>query len=81
MTDINGEVAEEPGNQFGLRCPECGASDELDIAAKVWIRLCPDGTDVTAAEDGDHEWEDTSPIKCCSCGHDGTVAFFRRRPK
>ena len=73
------EVAEELGNQFGLRCPECGMSDQLDIAASVWVRLCPDGTDVTAAGNGDHEWEDTSPIKCCACGHDGTVAFFQRR--
>jgi hypothetical protein len=72
------EVEEELGNQFGLRCPECGMSDQLDIAATVWVRLCPDGTDVTAAGNGDHEWEDSSPIKCCACGHDGTVATFSK---
>ncbi len=75
------EVAEESGNQFGSRCPKCGKADEIDIAATVWVRLCPDGTDVTQAANGDHEWEDSSPVKCCACGHDGTVASFQRRPK
>lgn len=77
-THYDEEVAEELGNQFGLRCPECGMSDHLDIAATVWVRLCPDGTDVTAAGNGDHEWEDSSAIKCCACGHDGTVATFSK---
>lgn len=75
------EIAEEAGNQFGLRCPACGMSDQIDIAATVWVRLCPDGTEATAAGNGDHEWEDSSPIKCCACGYDDTVAFFQRRPK
>jgi hypothetical protein len=68
--------AEESGNQHRLRCPECGQDDQLDIAATVWVRLCPDGTDVTAAECGDHEWDNTTPIKCCACDHSATVAAF-----
>jgi len=65
-----------PDNDFGMRCPRCGASDRIDIAATVWIRLCPGGTDVTAAENGDHEW-DTGSLACChSCGHSGTVREF-----
>jgi len=74
------EIAEELGNQFGLRCPECRMSDQLDIAATVWVRLCSDGTDITAAENGDHEWENTDPIKCCACGHSATVAEFEVTP-
>ncbi|MFI5109732.1 MAG: hypothetical protein ACHP78_12900 [Terriglobales bacterium] len=59
--DAEHDDPEESGNQHGLRCPECGKSDQLDIAATVWVRLCPDGTDVTAAECGDHEWDNTAP--------------------
>jgi len=78
MTDdiASEDPAEELGNQFGLRCPECGKGDEIDIAATVWVRLCPDGTDIFEAQNGDHEWEDASAAKCCSCGHDGVVSEF-----
>ncbi|MGH9808302.1 MAG: hypothetical protein ACRD9W_13765 [Terriglobia bacterium] len=74
------ESADECGNQFGLRCPHCGRSDEIDIAATVWVRLCPDGTDVTAAANGDHDWEQGSSAKCCACGYHATVAEFRVKP-
>jgi hypothetical protein len=74
------ESADECGNQFGLRCPDCGRSDEIDIAATVWVRLCPGGTDIFAAHNGDHEWEDGHSAKCCACGHDGTVAEFGVKP-
>jgi hypothetical protein len=72
------EVTEQLGNAIGLRCPECGKGDEIDIAATVWVRLCPDGSDVTQAANGDHEWEDTSPVKCCACGYHGTVTTFSK---
>ncbi len=65
-------------NAFGMKCQKCGASDEIDVAAKVWIRLCPDGTDVTAAASGDHEWDDDSNAVCVTCGHHGTVASFSK---
>jgi hypothetical protein len=70
------EAAEEIGNQFGLRCPMCGRGDEIDIAATVWVRLCPDGTDVTAAANGDHEWCNQSSALCAACGHGGSVSDF-----
>jgi len=63
-------------NAFDMRCPKCGTSDEIDIAATVWIRLCPDGTDVTQAAKGDHEWEHGSLAACDSCGHAATVRDF-----
>jgi RecJ-like exonuclease len=62
-------------NDFGLICPQCKTGDQIDIQAAVWVRLCPDGTDVTAAENGDHEWEDDDRALCAACGHEGTVKF------
>ena len=69
-------MTEELDNDFGMKCPKCGASDQLDVAATVWVRLCPDGTDVYAAENGDHEWDNGSAVVCHSCGHSGTVRDF-----
>lgn len=63
-------------NAFGLVCPRCHRSDEIDVAATVWIRLCPDGTDFTAAENGDHEWDDVSLAACHSCGHSAAARDF-----
>ena len=65
-----------PDNPFGMRCPACGKSDRIDIAATVFVRLCRSGTDIFAAANGDHEWTDSSAAHCCSCGHAGTVASF-----
>jgi len=65
-------------NDFGMKCPECGASDEIDVAATVWVRLCHDGTDVTAAANGDHEWDDDNGAACGTCGHLGNVAAFAK---
>jgi hypothetical protein len=65
-------------NDFGMKSPKCGASDEIDIAATVWVRLCHDGTDVTEAANGDHEWGDHSASVCGSCGHHGDAAEFSK---
>jgi len=61
-----------------MQCPKCGASDRLNIAATVWVRLSLDGTDATEAENGDHEWDKNSAIVCRSCGQSGTVASFTK---
>jgi hypothetical protein len=65
-------------NQFGLFCPQCGASDQLDITATVKVRLTADGTDEDQAHNGGtgHEWHDESPCTCLACDYDGTVAEF-----
>ena len=68
MTDLD--------NAFGMKCPACGNSDRIDVAATVFVRLCRDGTDIFAAANGDHEWTDTSAAHCIRCGHAGTVASF-----
>ena len=44
--------------QWGVCCPNCGRDDQLDVAALVFVRLTPDGTDVDDAVDGSHEWDD-----------------------
>jgi hypothetical protein len=58
------------------KIPRCGADDEIDIAATVWVRLCHDGTDIFEAHNGDHTWDDDSDAQCCACGHTGTVREF-----
>jgi len=63
-------------NDFGMICPKCGQSSHIDVAAVVWVRLCPDGTDVYEAANGDHEWSEASAAYCAHCGQHGTVALF-----
>ena len=67
------------GNQWNLCCPECGREDEIDIAAIVWVRLCPDGTDATLAHNGDHEWGDDSAAYCNACDFQGQARHLRER--
>lgn len=69
------------GNQWGLYCPGCGQDGEIDIAATVWVRLCPDGTDVTLARNGDHEWDNDAPAACSACGFHGRVRDLRHHPR
>jgi hypothetical protein len=65
-------------NQFGMFCPECGASDRLDVAATVNVRLTTNGTDTDESADGSHTWGEDSPCTCDQCGHEGIVSHFRR---
>jgi hypothetical protein len=44
----------------------------------VWVRLCCDGTDITAAGNGDTEWTDHSAANCCACGFGDNVSDFRK---
>jgi hypothetical protein len=69
-------MSDELDNDFGMKCPNCGASDQIDVAATVWVRLSPDGTDTTLAANGDHEWDNGSAAVCGACGHSGTVRNF-----
>lgn len=63
-------------NQYGMFCPSCGQSDEIDISATVDVRLTIDGTDADASSDGSHNWDDDTPCSCANCGHSATVADF-----
>jgi hypothetical protein len=62
-------------NIFDMRCPACGGTDQIDILAEVWIRMCEDGTDADASGRGDHHFTPESTA-CCACGHWATVADF-----
>jgi hypothetical protein len=64
--------------EWGFVCPECEESDQLDVAATVWVRLTEDGTDADESEDGSHEWGDDSEVHCAGCGHQGTVKDFEK---
>jgi hypothetical protein len=63
-------------NEWNMDCPACGDDAQIDIGATVYVRLCVDGTDIAAAENGNHEWNDDSTALCCGCGHAGTVRNF-----
>lgn len=60
----------------GMKCPHCGEDDEIDVQAKIWVRLVCDGTDIDESASGDHEWEDDSAVACRGCGHEATVKEF-----
>jgi hypothetical protein len=76
MSNDFSELFPAPAADFDMKCPRCGASDEIDIAATVHVRLCRDGTDIMAASNGDHEWDDDSAAVCCACDYAGKVRDF-----
>jgi hypothetical protein len=63
-------------DNWNMACPKCGFDNEIDIAAQVCVRLCPDGTDIMAAAHRDHLWDGYSTAVCYRCGHIGTVNSF-----
>jgi hypothetical protein len=76
--DIN-EPDEEAQTTCEYRCPACKSSDALEIQYPMWGRLIfdSDGSLYSCdTEEGDHEWEATSPAHCFDCGHFGTVGDF-----
>jgi hypothetical protein len=72
-SDPNAAIA----RYWSVRCPQCSMSDEIDIAATVWVRLCPNGTDPTLAANGDQEWTDDSGACCNACGFHAQVREFQ----
>ena len=58
-------------NFLDFLCPKCGADDQIDIAATVWLRVTKDGTAADELENGNHEFEPTSPATCNACGFTG----------
>jgi hypothetical protein len=63
-------------NFLDIRCPKCRSTDQIDIAATVWLRVMEDGTDADQSENGDHDFEPTSPATCNACGFAGRVQDF-----
>jgi hypothetical protein len=78
-------AAECTDNFMNIRCRECGNADKLDIEIVTWARLTDDGTDIDAAHQHDHEWDDNCLVHCDHCGHFETLGenskpLKRRRP-
>lgn len=59
---------------FGLACPKCDSDEDIVVSVAIWVDVFPDGTLETLSST--HEWQNTSPCKCRSCGHRATVADF-----
>lgn len=57
---------------FSLRCPRCLGDGSIQIVARIWVELYPDGTEPL----GDHEWNSESPARCFKCDFSGTVLDF-----
>lgn len=63
------------------KCPKCGKSRGLDIAATVNVRLFQYrngefSTDADECLDLSHEWDENSPMHCTNCGLTGKVDDF-----
>jgi hypothetical protein len=58
-------------------CPKCG-SRELCVQAIRWVAVFDDGTDDDAPglPDHDTEYDENSPARCRSCGHDDAWGDF-----
>lgn len=57
-----------------LRCPKCGQDDKIYVTATVAILLTPDGS---GADNGDHEWDESSPTLCHHCDTRGQAKDFK----
>ena len=58
---------------LGWKCPECGQTEDFEVAARCWVRLSDDGT-----EDADSfEWSDTDAAICRGCDYTGQVGHFK----
>lgn len=74
---------DDGGSFFGLACPDCGRSDRLDVAAKIFVRIVGDvasadsETDAEQALDTSHDWDNDSGIACRACGFWGLVGDCR----
>lgn len=58
-------------------CPQCRRDDQIDVAAQVWVRLTPDGSDQDEAENADTEFNQQSGAMCAACGFHGNLDDFR----
>jgi hypothetical protein len=59
------------------RCPNCGEAGRLNVSARVWVRLTPDGSNTDEPRDGSHEWDGGSPAWCEACDWRGSVAHIK----
>lgn len=67
-------------SEWEMRCPKCRSDESIDIAATVWVRLGPYGTDADESANGDKEWDNDS-LAVCNCGYAGRVKDFSIEPE
>lgn len=68
-------------SEWNLSCPDCGGTDAIDIAATVWVRLRPDGTDGTLSHNCDHTWDEDALVYCAACNFRGQVRHLRQNAR
>ena len=68
-------TSKELGNQHGYVCPKCGSGEQINIAARHWVLLVPNGTeDAEGDMDSGEEWDNDNEAHCGACDWSGTVA-------
>lgn len=63
-------------NFLAIHCLKCQRADRIDIAATVWLRATPEGTDADQSSDGSHDYEPGSTARCAACGYTGRLDSF-----
>jgi Zn ribbon nucleic-acid-binding protein len=72
------------GNEFGLRCPRCGNTDDLNIECRVWVTVY--GNQVQDPYERSNmayepfsgwQWGGKDGAQCPKCKHAATVADFK----
>ncbi len=64
-------------DEWEMECPSCESDESIEIVMKVWGLLVADGTDLDAADDGTHTWDDDSSARCTECDFSGTAKDFK----
>jgi hypothetical protein len=71
-------------NGYGLKCPKCGNTDELNIECRVFVTVV--GNRVQDPYDRSKyahkafsgwQWGDVNAAQCPKCEHEATVADFK----
>ncbi len=73
-------MSEHIGNDFGYLCPnpDCRRGDKLYIDLIMPAHLVPDGSEIV--DEGDHEWDEKSSVRCKACDWRGKVADLLELP-
>jgi len=58
----------------GIRCPNCGETDNFKVKAVVVCEVSDEGSDANAS---DHEWDDDDTCICSTCNHEAPMEDFR----
>lgn len=69
VDDDDDEAEPNVATEFDICCPGCGEDHSMQVNITALANLSVDGTEPT----GDHEWDDSSFIRCDACGWEGRV--------